>query len=314
MFCHFKKAISTSPLAGRGWAFQERALSARDLHLTSELGHWECKEACIGEDMDAELMDSYNVQDGFWHLKEMLLADQGSSEISALTLHDHWAWVIEELSKRSFTITKDKFPALSGVAQMFAAKQALGTYLCGLWENEFHRHLLWFCIRDGPIKTSHRRSVDASAPTWSWASIDGPVRNPAINRATHSSTEGFRLLYELGSEGLLTHKILSIESISCEREGRAALFGSVIKAEIKASGILKPVKRGKRVRDSTFEIERLTGEAVGLGSWDIDQDQCDRERKQLWVCPVMQCKELVQGLCTSECLLLESVARSPLTS
>ncbi|EON62434.1 hypothetical protein W97_01656 [Coniosporium apollinis CBS 100218] len=188
-------------------------------------------------------MDSYSVQDGFWHLKEMLLADQGKSEISALKLHDHWAWIIEEFSKRSFTIIKDNFPTLAGVAQMFTPKQALGTYLYGLWEDKFHRHLLWFCIRDGPVETTHRRSVGASAPTWSWASIDGPVGNPAINRATQSSAEGFRLLDEWGSEGLLTHKILRTESVICEREGQTAFFGSVIKAEIEASGILKPVKR-----------------------------------------------------------------------
>ena len=70
MFRSFKKEIQASPLAQRRWAFEERALAARMVHFGSNLTFWECKEACIGEDYE---MKTFNVQDGFYNLKDFLV-------------------------------------------------------------------------------------------------------------------------------------------------------------------------------------------------------------------------------------------------
>jgi Heterokaryon incompatibility protein (HET) len=66
-FREFPIEMKNSPLGQRGWTFQERALSPRILHFGSELTYWECKQACIGENME---LDTYNVQDDFRHCLE----------------------------------------------------------------------------------------------------------------------------------------------------------------------------------------------------------------------------------------------------
>ncbi|KAF3760831.1 HET-domain-containing protein, partial [Cryphonectria parasitica EP155] len=43
-FRTFGDQIKMSPLAKRGWTFQERALSSRILHIGQESNYWECKE------------------------------------------------------------------------------------------------------------------------------------------------------------------------------------------------------------------------------------------------------------------------------
>lgn len=147
----FEEEINNSPLALRGWTFQERALAARTIHFGSELTFWECKEACIGEDNE---MKTYSVQDGFFNLKNMLVSQ---APPNLPELHEQWAFVIESYSRRALTKAIDKLPALSGVAQSFG--QAAGRYICGLWENDFHRHLLWHCDRSENLPSSRRCSI-----------------------------------------------------------------------------------------------------------------------------------------------------------
>ncbi len=146
-FRSFKEQLQDSPLARRGWAFQERILAARTIHFGPELTFWECKEACIGEDYD---MKTFSVQDDFYNFKTML-ASQDPPDISKL--QDMWAIVIEIYSRRALTKAIDKLPALSGLAQRFG-QGVLGRYICGLWEHDFHRHLLWHCDRSqNPLQT-----------------------------------------------------------------------------------------------------------------------------------------------------------------
>ncbi|KAF2705781.1 HET-domain-containing protein, partial [Pleomassaria siparia CBS 279.74] len=166
-FQSFKHEILSSPLAQRGWTFQERALSARVIHFGSELCYWECKEACIGEN---EEIGKYSVQDGFFHLKDMLLVAPTSTEPSTPKLHDKWAWVVSQFSSRQLTNPSDIFAALEGVATMFTGKNKLGRYYCGLWEDELLRHLLWSSDRT-VAGSAHARPAAYRAPSWSWAAV-----------------------------------------------------------------------------------------------------------------------------------------------
>jgi Heterokaryon incompatibility protein (HET) len=70
-FRTFQQLVDDSPLVLRGWTFQERALAARTFNVGSDLTFWECKEACIGGDYG---MEAFNVQDGFFNLKTMLIS------------------------------------------------------------------------------------------------------------------------------------------------------------------------------------------------------------------------------------------------
>ena len=51
-FPNYSDTIAASILSSPAWTFQERALSVRTQHLTNNISFWECKSACIGEDME----------------------------------------------------------------------------------------------------------------------------------------------------------------------------------------------------------------------------------------------------------------------
>jgi heterokaryon incompatibility protein (HET) len=296
-FINFGDEIRKSPLAKRGWTFQERALSARIVHFGEDMCYWECKEACIGED---EEIGKYSVQDEYFHLRD-LLAGGGESDMSKVKLHGKWAWVIAEFSKRELTVEGDAFAALEGVAIGFAEKDKLGKYFCGLWGDEFLRYLLWSSDRtdEGSI---HRRSKAYRAPTWSWVAVVGPVKNPAIEIFFEYSRTGIRMTEELGSDGLLSYKTLSIEEVHVETEG-PGYFGPVTEAWIKVRGILQPVKYGEQVAKGLYVMQHEVLGAVGIATWDVDDDKLSTS-STLWICPVMQCKKLVEGEVVCECLVL----------
>ncbi|KAF2789526.1 HET-domain-containing protein [Melanomma pulvis-pyrius CBS 109.77] len=293
-FRSFKDEILTSPLAKRGWTFQERALSARIIHFGSELCYWECKEACIGEN---EEIGKYSVQDGFFNLKDMLLT---SSESSKPKLHDKWAWVISQFSSRQLTNASDSFAALEGVATMFGDKNKLGKYYCGLWGDEFLRHLLWSSDRTSS-GSLHDKPAVYRAPSWSWAAVQGPVTNPAIEIFFKFSPAGIEMTEELGSAGLLSHKILKIRQIKVETEGRTG-FGPVIEALLQVTGSFYPIKIGAQLSKGIFTINLADDRAVGVATWDIDE--VPDGSVPYWLSPVMQRKESQGGWEVSECLVL----------
>lgn len=122
IFSYFSDAVARMPLSRRGWSFQERALSTRVLHMGDEMCYWECKETCIGEDDE---IGKYNVIDDFYHLRDLILPPRNGQELTTLKMHDNWAWVIREYSKRKLSVDGDRFAALEGITTLFEAKEKL---------------------------------------------------------------------------------------------------------------------------------------------------------------------------------------------
>ncbi|KAF2871135.1 heterokaryon incompatibility protein-domain-containing protein [Massariosphaeria phaeospora] len=299
-FRSFGDEMKTSPLAKRGWTFQERALSARILHFGTDMTYWECKEACIGEDVE---IGTYSVQDGFFHLKTMLLPAALEEAVAVSKLHDKWAWLVSQFSSRNLTQDGDVFAALEGIASIFGAKEKLGKYICGLWEHEFHRHLLWFSDRSSDSHLHHRPSA-YRAPSWSWAAVRGPVKNPAIETFfRHSRAEGIAMTEDLGSDGLLSHKILQVRQVKAEVEGPSA-FGPVVEALLKVTGIFHRIKLGPDLAKGVYAVEAAGKGVVGAVVWDVDE-AADRS-VPLWLCPVMQRQKVEDGWAVSDGLVLRA--------
>ncbi|KAJ9666654.1 hypothetical protein H2201_003313 [Coniosporium apollinis] len=66
------------------------------------------------------------------------------------------------------TKPEDKLIALAGIVAVF--QRFLGEYLAGIWRNWLPMDLLW-CTR----WKAWSRAEKFRAPSWSWASIDGPI-------------------------------------------------------------------------------------------------------------------------------------------
>jgi hypothetical protein len=86
--------------------------------------------------------------------------------------------IVSEYSYRKLTKQTDRLIALSGSQTIMNSVQSDTTYLAGIWQNRLPKLLLWkLDNRDkSTCDSQHERPSKYRAPTWSWASIDGPIR------------------------------------------------------------------------------------------------------------------------------------------
>ena len=164
-----------SPLLKRGWAFQERMLSRRVLHLHTEELVWECNTL-----VDCEC-GSF-VSDYPWEemiSPKIVISQTRNNSATSEAKPILWQDIIERYCRLNFTRESDRLPALSGIAERFLellpsefGNQPEGKleryYLAGMWRDTLLHDLLWF-----PGDTSLRLSPPC-APTWSWASMEAP--------------------------------------------------------------------------------------------------------------------------------------------
>jgi hypothetical protein len=96
-------------------------------------------------------------------------------------LHRCWYGILADYTQRALTFPRDKLIAISGVAD-YIRRETSCEYLAGIWKESLPQALLW---QNPP--SMKPRSQEAGcihfrekvkiyrAPSWSWASVDGPV-------------------------------------------------------------------------------------------------------------------------------------------
>jgi hypothetical protein len=174
------------PLLSRGWVYQERLLPPRVVHFTLNELIFECCEGfwCSCGIYKSQPPDQ-KIPKVFYN--KMIL--KGGPD----NLH-RWHEIVSEYSSLTLTFAKDKLPAISGIAKQLKSTCGLelGDYLAGLWEGNIEFDLLWYATHRGQI-SQNVRSI--SAPSWSWASINGAVafENPAsLHRSNQYTIELLR--------------------------------------------------------------------------------------------------------------------------
>ncbi|KAF2750957.1 HET-domain-containing protein [Sporormia fimetaria CBS 119925] len=176
------------PLLSRAWVYQERMLSPRVLHFGHYEIFFECKSsvACecdgitfhgSGTETAAPLVKI----DYADMLEELTAAHHGIDDHAIDSRHilqsQHhvarlWRTLVTCYTALKLTMSKDRLPAIAGVArQMAAARQS--PYLAGLWQDSLSDDLLWMVYAHSTFlkPRPHLRT----APTWSWASVEAVV-------------------------------------------------------------------------------------------------------------------------------------------
>lgn len=139
------------PLLNRAWVCQERRLSNRMLHFTSNELVWECKEGMTCE------CSAHAEEIGQAYL----------SRIYDFTDYDSWHGICTQYSTLALTFKRDKLPALSGLARGTWQTRPGDKYLAGVWEKTLLDDMLWEAWESVTDRPQQWR-----APTWSWASVD----------------------------------------------------------------------------------------------------------------------------------------------
>lgn len=136
----------------RGWTLQEMVLSPRALFFTPSFKYWKCPHGVVGEDCK---------QSKFGAVKS-LTREHAQRD---------WHAIVQEYSRRTLTNGNDKFPALSGLANIYHQLNP-SPYYAGIWQSSILRDLLW---RTELSETMTAGPVSWRAPSWSWASTNDPV-------------------------------------------------------------------------------------------------------------------------------------------
>ncbi|KAI3343840.1 HET-domain-containing protein [Ustulina deusta] len=175
-------------LLGRAWCYQEYLLSPRVLLFTEWEILWVCRfrTGCncgdLSEDTRSLVFEST--------LKVRF--NKALQNGSFIELHNLWRDVVNIYSQKQITFATDKLAALAGIVSLFSGK-GLGSCLKGLWEQTLISDLFWEIDWSSGIEG--QRSDDASLPSWSWASVDGPID---MNRLD-DTIEGIEVM-EMASE------------------------------------------------------------------------------------------------------------------
>lgn len=166
---YWDRQISTGPLHNRGWVFQECFLTPRVLYFGKNQLLWECltRHKC-------EVFP--NGIPMHWSSKSIdALLETSPSDAARKSgrfsrdKFNLWNDLVEKYSRCDLTYPSDKLLALAGIAKLFQGATS-DSYIAGLWRSQVLAMMDWRVYDPRP-----RQSSEYRAPSWSWASVDGPV-------------------------------------------------------------------------------------------------------------------------------------------
>ncbi|KAF4454853.1 hypothetical protein F53441_2723 [Fusarium austroafricanum] len=159
--------LANSSLRSRAWVFQEWFLSPRSLILGRSQLWWHCRQELACESLPN---DGYENMSWKWHVAWMK-ASNGDGSLVQDTF-DLWNTLVWRYKKTKLTKQSDRLIAFSGIAQSFAVAHNLqiSDYYAGLWKQHLPAALCW-----NNIGSNTKRSLEYVAPSWSWASLEGPA-------------------------------------------------------------------------------------------------------------------------------------------
>jgi hypothetical protein len=162
--------IPQHPLYRRGWAFQERLLSARNLHFMQSQIAWECNTTLYleeGRGKQTNPTEHYTKQmfTKFYHQQRDNRGNADPTEVDIIHRIGAWNSVLQEMAVRELTYRSDKLPAISGLASALQIPE-MGEYLAGTWSYNPFISMAWFS------RWSQNPSEVYQSPSWSciWTS------------------------------------------------------------------------------------------------------------------------------------------------
>ncbi|KAH7065908.1 heterokaryon incompatibility protein-domain-containing protein [Paraphoma chrysanthemicola] len=202
-----------TPIDHRSWTLQEHLLARRVLRFTDYGQHWSCGTISKFENIDL-LQPPRAYKRGIEKMCELAKSLRESRGL--LPSVNNWIDIVQQYTRRQFTVASDKLLAISAIAEAWDPDLA-DAYLAGIWESQLPESLMW---------ESNRRHVQIPsathvAPSWSWASISGS-----------------NIVWNYGMRSELDPQI-EIEHCSVELANDYAPYGDVKKGELIISGLLQ---------------------------------------------------------------------------
>lgn len=193
-----RQSILEAPLNQRAWVLQELLLSSRVIHFAQDQMYWQCSSRLASEDglLDCGLVNNTvlggkekHSSGDLWRQSRIFgLVGNLTSKIDWWDVEisrDYWWTIVEEYSRRSLTHRRDRLPALAGLTEFFRIRTG-DSPLAGLWQEDLLFGLMWQ-VRE-PVESS----LSSDIPSWSWASIEGPVERCPVQKMILPGATSFR--------------------------------------------------------------------------------------------------------------------------
>lgn len=166
-------------------------MARKQLSFAKSQVYWECRELVASEQFPEGIPETLRDLSPYNQTRPPTGKPTLDLETRA-DLRDAWTALVDFYSNCKFTRLSDKMIALAGLAEnMRNATEDI--YLAGLWKNDLQKQLRWVTDCDVRKQLNRFRSPTYLAPTWSWASVDGPVmsddRYCAVNEESLSCIE-----------------------------------------------------------------------------------------------------------------------------
>ena len=141
-------------ISTRAWVWQERLLSKRTVFYTPSALKFECH--------------CHSTWEGFG---QGITGPSWSAQLDNVS-HFSWRRMVEEFTSRDITRPSDRLPAITSVMKRIEKNKSWSP-VWGIWANDLVESLSW---KSTPKDfTVCRMNPGHYAPTWSWASVDGPI-------------------------------------------------------------------------------------------------------------------------------------------
>ncbi|KAI0407856.1 heterokaryon incompatibility protein-domain-containing protein [Xylaria palmicola] len=196
--------VDDSPLAGRGWVFQERILSPAIIHFGRREVLWECCQNLASESLPygipniphndmGSLSQSTTLKrldpSGDPHLSHLLSQSFGAS-LTDSTVRDTpyllWWFLVRKYCQCALTYAKDRLVAISGVARYFKSI-IKDQHIVGMWRKYLAIEMGW------TVKSAAFASQDSlyRGPSFSWTSVGGVIEpgNPVYDTSLSPCVE-----------------------------------------------------------------------------------------------------------------------------
>lgn len=173
----WEELVEHSPLASRGWVFQERLLTPRNIFFCKEIVLYECYQQrwseSIGKDvehLDPDLQRESAAHDDIDSSPNIKTLLPTSSLTSGEDIYETWYDLVERYSGTKVTFTEDRLAAAAGIAQRFSKLLKNDVYVAGLWLSRLSLDMLW---RNADVILDpglHDASPRPTQLTFSWIS------------------------------------------------------------------------------------------------------------------------------------------------
>jgi hypothetical protein len=225
--CEDFNSPNTQAIDSRAWTMQEQMLSPRLLHFCTFHIVWRCK-----------VRERIGTSEAIEQSLPAWTRERNVSQIDST--FSSWKDIVRRYTKRKLSYPDDKLIAISAVAQAYGSihsgaisqhskillqeqtskfKSWPKAYVAGIWRHEMPFALCWW--RPWDCK-SESRPLFQRAPSWSWASVDGPIAyyEPMGGKASYNT---------------------NVKVLECDVTLRSSLqeYGAVSGGELKLRGRLK---------------------------------------------------------------------------